>query len=454
MPPALRRTVFVFAGFLAALALLVALRNDFRLGPAPRPNIVVIMVDTLRADHLGVYGYQRDTSPSIDALALRGTVFTAPYSVSNWTNPAIKSMFTGLDPQAVMPEASHDEAMRMPLPLSVETFAELLKTRGYGTAALVDHPGIRPWGNFDQGFDSYTMLYEEGAPSGLGWAKSDTDYVAEQFGARIDEDPETPFLIYLHVVYPHRPYTPMGEYGGMFGPDGYDDYVPEQREMLLNAYDAEVKRTDDLVALLHDALARRELLDDTWVLLTSDHGEGFWEHSFAEHGNVFYDEMIKVPMILVPPRGDLSMPARLDTPVSNLDVFATILDIASVDPPAGTGGRSLLDSDTWADTSRSLFSESPHKYDIHGRAIIRGGMKYMHYPGRPAGQRDLLFDLQRDPREQTNLFGARPDLQAGLQDLLEEHRQLAAVELEKLTQTTVEPDDETLERLRALGYIR
>jgi arylsulfatase len=363
-------------------------------------------------------------------------------------------MFTGLDPQAVMPEAAHDEAIRMPLPLSVDTFAELVKRRGYRTAALVDHPGIRPWGNFDQGFDSYTMLYEEGAPGGRGWAKSDIDHVAAQFGARIDDDPETPFLIYLHVVYPHRPYTPMGDYGGLFGPDGYDEYVPEQRELLVNAYDAEVKRTDDLVALLNDALAARDLADDTWIIFTSDHGEGFWEHGFAEHGNVFYDEMIKVPLILVPPQGDLAMPARLDTPVSNLDVFATILDIASVEPPVGSDGRSLLDPETWSDATRSLFSESPHKYDIHGRAIIRDGIKYMHYPGRPAGERDFLFDLRRDPREQTNLFGARPDLQAGLQDILQEHRQLAASELDRLTQTTVEPDEETLERLRALGYIR
>ncbi|MGD8330827.1 MAG: sulfatase-like hydrolase/transferase, partial [Acidobacteriota bacterium] len=244
-----RAAIAVVLAVGAALALGAwCLRSGWLAPATPRPNIVVVLVDTLRADHLGTYGYARDTSPAIDALARRGTVFTTAYSVSNWTNPAIKSMFTGRSPQAVMEAATHDEAIRIPLPPAVTTFAELVQERGYRTAALVDHPGIKPWGNFDQGFEDYTMLYEEGAGGRGGWGKSDIEYVAGRFAEQIDAFAGEPFLIWLHVVYPHRPYLAPEPYRGVFGPDSYDDGDDrEQRDAMINAYDAEIRRTDDLV---------------------------------------------------------------------------------------------------------------------------------------------------------------------------------------------------------------
>jgi len=442
----------------SATALAVGLfwfRPAFLFSTAPRPNIVVVLVDTLRADHLGTYGYPRDTSPAIDALAERGTVFTSAYSVSNWTNPAIKSILAGRSPQALMQEANHADAIKMPLPLAVTTFAELAQTRGYRTAALVDHPGIKPWGNFDQGFERYTMLYEEGAQGDGGWAKSDIDYVAAQFGDRLDEYRNDPFLIYLHVIYPHQPYAPPGAYQGMFGPDSFDVFDISARDPIVNAYDAEIRRTDDLVARLQDALATRTLLEDTWLILVSDHGEGFWEHGFAEHGNAFYEEAIRVPLIVVPPQGQQGAPQRVDTAVSNVDVFATILDIAGVPLPEGTAGFSLVGgAPARQGSSNVVFSESAHSYDIHARTIIRDGFKYTNYPRRPRPERDRLFNLRDDPFERDNLFGTQFDIQAGLKRTLEQHRDRSAAERAGLTQTIVEPDKETLERLKALGYIR
>lgn len=451
------KAAVVFALALGAALAIGAwwLRPGLLTPETPRPNIVVVLVDTLRADHLGTYGYDRDTSPAIDALARRASVFTSAYSVSNWTNPAIKSMFTGRSPQAVMEEATHAEAIRIPLPPSVTTFAELAQEHGYRTAALVDHPGIKPWGNFDQGFERYTMLYEEGAAGRGAWGKSDIEYVAGQFGERLDEYGDEPFLIWLHVVYPHRPYHPPDAYAGTFGPDDYEEYEPAAREPIVSAYDAEIRRTDDLVARLEDALAARGRLQDTWILLTSDHGEGFWEHGFAEHGNAFYDEAIRVPLILVPPLGHQGTAGRVATPVSNLDVFATVAGIAGIVVPENTEGVSLVDGGPAAsDRPRALFSESAHSYDIHARTILRGGFKYTHYPSRPEDQRYFLFDLTADPGERDNLYGTRPELQTDLRALLEAHRARAATELATLTQTVVEPDPETLEALRALGYIR
>jgi len=423
------------------------------LRPAPpHENLVIVLVDTLRSDHLGAYGYARATSPAIDALADRGTVFTSACSVSNWTNPAIKTIFTGLSPQAVMPEARHDEAITMPLPGDMTTFAQRVRDRGYRTAALVDHPGIKPWGYFDRGFEQYTMLYEE---DGLdAWGKTDVDHVAGRFAERLDAYLNDPFLIYVHVIYPHRPYQAPAPYQGLFGPDTYADYDSAQRDSIVNAYDAEIRRTDDLVARLVDALEDRSLLEKTWVLLLSDHGEGFWEHGFDEHGNAFFDEAIRIPLILVPPKGRQDGPEQVDAPVSNLDTFATILDITGVPLPEETMGVSLLErGPSGAGASRVLFSESAHSHDIHAAAVIRDGFKYTVYPSLPEPEH-YLFDLHEDPFELANLYGTQPALEMALETLLEDHRAESTSLRRRLAQSVVVPDRETMERLRALGYIR
>lgn len=447
----------VFIYFVLSIAVLLAAvafwtRPNF-LFPSPQQNIVVIMLDTLRPDHLGIYGYPRNTSPAIDELAKRGTVFTSAYSVSNWTNPAIKSIFTGLSPQAVMREAKHKDAIRMPLPKEVTTFAELVKTRDYRTAGLVDHPGIKPNGNFNQGFDDYTMLYTEGAKGRGAWGKSDIAHVASEFEEHLDEYLNDPFLIYLHVVYPHRPYKAPSPYQGMFGQDSYDGYKQEMRKPLINAYDAEIKRTDDLIAMIHEAISSRGLLEDTWIILLSDHGEGFWEHGFAEHGSVFFNEMIKIPLIVVPPMGQQNGAKRVDTPVSNLDVFSTILDIAGVPAPEGTMGFSLIEGDSSAQNmpSRVLFSESAHSFDIRARTIIRNGMKYSNYP-KTEGV--VLFNLNRDPFEYRDLFGTMPKFEAESRKLLKEHQEQSMLERSWLKQHIVEPNKSTLEGLKTLGYIQ
>lgn len=437
-------------------AVLIWARPGFLFPSPKKPNIVVIMLDTLRPDHLGAYGYPRDTSPAIDDLANRGIVFTSAYSVSNWTNPAIKSIFTGLSPQAVMREAWHKEAIRMPLPEEVTTFAELLQTNGYRTIGLVDHPGINHGGNFNQGFDHYTMLFREGAKGRGGWGKSDVGHVTEQFSQQLDESLNDPFLIYLHVVYPHRPYKPPSPYQGMFGPDSFDGYKKRFREPIINAYDAEIKRTDDLIAGVNEAITSRGLLEDTWVILLSDHGEGFWEHGFAEHGNVFFNEAIKVPLIVVPPLGQQEGPKRVNTPVSNLDVFSTILDIAGIPVPEGTMGFSLIDGDLSAQNmpSRILFSESAHSFDIHARTVIRDDLKYTNYPNESDPEIILLFNLNKDPSEITSLYGTMPEIEAEYQELLNEHQERSSLEREWLKQSIVEPDERTLEGLKSLGYIQ
>jgi len=125
------------------------------------PNIVFILIDTLRADHLGCYGYDRDTTPNIDRIAKQGILFSNLYSVSNWTNPTIASLFTGLYPQGIFPQAWHKKAVKFVLPSELDTLAEVVRKAGYKTVALVEHPGINPEHRFDQGFDEYIMFHKK-----------------------------------------------------------------------------------------------------------------------------------------------------------------------------------------------------------------------------------------------------------------------------------------------------
>ncbi|MGB5295110.1 MAG: sulfatase-like hydrolase/transferase, partial [Thermoanaerobaculia bacterium] len=179
----------------AMLVLVVVAGCSDRAGDT-RDNVVLVMVDTLRADHLGCYGYERETSPNLDKLASSGVLFESFYSVAPWTNPAIASLFTGRYPRAVFPPLPHKKAIGIPLPSQLPTLAERLQEAGYRTVALVDHPGINPELQFDQGFERWSGLFREGDFD--TWAVTDSDFVLEQVEAALDELGGEKFFLYLH----------------------------------------------------------------------------------------------------------------------------------------------------------------------------------------------------------------------------------------------------------------
>lgn len=424
---------------------------------APKPNILIVLIDTLRSDHLGLYGYERETSPFMDTLAERSFVYETTYSVSNWTNPTIKSIFTGMFPQSVMTPAFHRKAIKLPLPEELVTFAELARQSGYDTHALVDHPGINANLRFDQGFDSYTLLFGDRRGKKRGWIKSRTQHVEEVFTEMLGNKTESPLLAYLHVVYPHLPYDQIpGRYRGMFGDQHYGEIDRSKRRQLINAYDAQIRQTDDLINNLFRRLAAFQMLENTWVIITSDHGESFWEHGSFEHGKTFFDEEIRVPMIVTPPLGSPLTGGRIATPVSNLDLFATIADLVGQPMPEGSEGFSLANGLIGIEQAdeRDLFSESPHSDDILARAVISGTHKFHTYPGSDFYIPEMLFDLENDPKETRNVA---PDQQPLIQQLrakLDQHIEKTEIDREWLKQRVIDPDEATLEGLRSLGYIQ
>jgi arylsulfatase A-like enzyme len=221
---------------------------------------------------------------------------------------------------------------------------------------------------------------------------------------------------------------------------------------MVNAYDAEIRRTDDLVGDLLADLESLGVNHRTWVTLVSDHGEGFGEHRLREHGNSFFDELLRVPLVLLPPRGRRE-PRRVSDPVSTVDLFPTILEMGGLAAPDELPGRSLLRFlDATGAEPRFLFSESPHSGDIEGAAVRSGPWKFIAYESGESLSH--LFHLGNDPAEENDLTEKERKQRARLRDELERH--LITVDRNRVALGAVEAgeaDEETLERLRALGYV-
>lgn len=457
------------SSFLMGVALAAILAGGLgcdKLRMRNRPNIVYLLIDTLRPDHLGCYGYGRETSPRIDRIAAEGIVFKRLYSVCPWTDPTIVTLFTGLYPQAVIPPAPHGRAIKQKLPLELDTLAEILRGGGYRTAAIVDHPGINMKRNFDQGFDDYVSLSKK-----LGWHKwvgSAPDAVFEELTAVLEKVEEDRFFLYVHLVYPHQPYTPKPPFEGMFGP-GFRRLVREEKQGVINCYDAEIRMTDELVGRMQDLMKQKGLLDKTYILITSDHGEGFWEHGLREHGNSLYNELLAVPLVICPPRAMDIQPRTVNELLSNIDLFPTVLDIARIDIPPATAGESLMPYITGKGrptAERMLFSENPHSRIVYGLSCQTERQKLIYETGKTiddlavfrqnvnAGQSVLFFDVQNDPLEKQNLVTWTPGIQADLGNALIDHKRRNEDHRKTIGLDTGPVDEATMQQLKSLGYVQ
>lgn len=426
------------------------------LGYRPRPDILFLLIDTLRPDHLGAYGYGRPTSPAVDRLAAEeGILFQRAYSVAPWTNPSIATLFTGKYPRALFAAVPYEAAIRQALPKNVQTLAEILRGAGYRTLALIDHPGINQKLGYGRGFDEFRGLF--GGERVLLSKPTDPESVLDAFKtatAAVGEAGQ-PIFVYLHLVYPHRPYAPPAPYAEMFGP-GFTRVEKGPKDGVINMYDAEIRQTDDLLAKIFAEMKARGWYERTAIVFTADHGEGFWEHGIAEHGRSLFNEEIRVPLVVVPPGGRTREPRVIDRPVSNVGLFATVLDFAGVLPPPDVPGESLLRfvrPGGAAGGPEWFFSESPHSVDIHAVAALSSeGQKYLRYRNPDSFPEEMIFDLAADPSEGRNLAGFFQGLGA-YRSRVRAHEERNRRALDAGEHETVEVEPETRERLRALGYL-
>jgi len=446
--PALRS--LLLAGPLVGLALAGC-------GAGRPPDVILVVVDTLRADRLGAYGYPKPTSPAIDAVAREGLVFTAAHSPATWTKPAVASLLTALYPGEhgiVRMMRGQDPRVRLQaLPSSLPTLADRFRAGGYATLAVVHQPNLGEEMGFARGFETFDH-------------RSSTDDFAlvEALLGRLDAaDRERPVFAWLHLLDVHWPYTerlpdlPLDAFGPVDPADRmHADRRAVRRSRLRHfrtanlatlgaRYDHGVAWTDRAIGKLVAGLRARGRWPRTLLVVTADHGEGFLEHGRLEHSYLPYDEVTHVPLVLRPPERARIAPGRRTSVVSLTDLGPTLLELAGL--PA------------WPDVSGKSFAaiargrEEPDRTALieteQARALRSADAKVMV---RPTGGVSY-YDLAADPRETRDLAVA--GCQGPCRDLLGRLRRVDAGLRPPLRPegADVRFTREDLEELRALGYL-
>ena len=463
---------------LLAIALLAA---SVALAAEPaRPSIILVVVESLRRDHVGCYGYGRATTPALDRFAAEGAQFRDAVAASSWTMPSVMSLFTS------QPPALHGvTTAQRSAGAGIVTLAAELRRAGYQTAGITANPMLHGRFGFAQGFDfydDYTIVFDAGLDmleeSGLRTANDrptgeETTRLALAWlnGKR---DPARPFFLFLFYFDPHYDYLPPAPYDGMFVPAGnrsgqtgagiyellHKAVGGEDREKLIGLYDGEIRYTDEHVGRLLEAVAELGILDATAVVVTGDHGEEFWEHGSGGHGRTLFDEVVRVPLLVRYP-ARIRAGTKVGAQVSHLDLMPTLLALAGVAVPTQCAGRSLLPllegelatkEDGSALAGRPMFLETEVEGPLQ-RGARTPTQKIVRFMAQGSA---ALYSLADDPGEQHDLAGTgraaefRPlfgQFDAWLGSLT--NRPPAGQKLD-----TKSLDPRLLQQLKSLGYAR
>lgn len=452
----------------------------------PRPNVLLITIDTLRADHLGCYGYARATTPRIDRLAAGSALFTRVTTCLPRTTQSIASILTGR-----FPHGHGARGLFASLPGANLTLAEIFNDAGYETGAVVSNMFLRPGQGFEQGFD----LYDNPPPRHDG--DSAVAVTATALRWLRERSARKPWFLWVHYLDPHWTYRPGPPFERRFDP-GFDDpftlyddlaagrltkgqvifrnpLSPRQLEHVVALYDGEIAQVDAALAPLLDE-AERPGTSPPLIVLTSDHGESLGEHGYCfAHGEYLYEPELHIPL-LVRYQGRVQPGLRIDAPAQNIDIAPTILALAGISRLQAVDGRPLLlvEDDRPGETGRLaraapgralVFAESDFqlihpenpRYFIPGPAgrwgsVSDGRYKLIRIP-RPGGELLELYDLHEDPGENRDLAGVaanrevRDRLLRELRKVTDEQPGLGA----PAHPQSLDPEDER--RLRSLGYV-
>lgn len=426
----------------------------------PPLNVVVLLVDTLRADHLGVYGYERPTSPNFDRFfSEEGVLFRAARAQASCTYPSVNSILTSRYPAPFLDQPEK----RMGIPEGMPSIAEILKANGYATIALSASPIVRKtgtkynnFGGFDRGFD----VFDEQCM----WREARC--MNEKLVSYLDQAGE-PFFAYVHYMDPHDPYRPPGWYQKRYAGDyvGLDfvaagnpnpiadaiqwnkpmpDYQPRDLEHLVDLYDDEITYFDGEFAVLMGELASRGVLDHTIVVLAADHGEQFLEHGFMKHCWTLFDTDIHTPLAFHLPGAGKGIEVR--DPVQNIDLVPTVLDYAGIDASSfafdGQSLRPLIEG-----------AAKPGAYAFAMQGVRRSVADERFKLRYNAKLREFyLHDLRLDPQERQDVLADHSSEFLRLQEALGKWETRIAEG--KTAAEMVTAGEAVQERLRALGYLR
>ncbi len=389
---------------------------------AEKPNILIWLVDTLRADHLSTYGYERETSPNLDAFARDAVVFENAYAPAPWTKPSTASLLTGLYPKRHRAIGYYGRLSGRRL------LGEYLQDRGYTTCAISANPWVDPEWGFGPGFDRFARTKD-----GLSSARAAK--MAGTLLAYLGNEPAEPFFAYVHTIDPHEIYRPPAPYNTKWGP-ALSPRAPRPMQTFdpprqlvrgfVDAYDGEISYNDAHFGRLMDELKQSGLYDDMLIIYVADHGEAFYEHGMGSHGRSLYEHQVHVPLVIKFP-GNAQGGRRVSERASLNDVVPTLLAYLEIEPADGLDGVDLvdlmagngpLDRPFFFQTDHTLGCfEPPMRSILDG--VLLGNFKYIQQES-PA-QRELLFDLVADPAEKRNLLASDPAVVAELGALLRDY---------------------------------
>ncbi len=426
---------------------------------APRPpNVVIVLIDTLRADHTSLYGYPRDTTPFLRRLGGEGVLFEQARAQASCTFPSVNSILSGRHPSIFLGQPGG----KLGFLASVPTLQEVLHDAGYRTLAISASTVVRKnpgphnkIGGFDPGFD----VFDEEC------MKRRAGCIAERSLAALPTD-GTPFFLYAHFTDPHSPYSPAPAFERRFTQRGaavrtwarrgdlgaVREFVrnggpaveptPLEKEYLMGLYDEDILTVDDGIRRLVEGLEERGLARRTLMVVMADHGEEFFERGGVYHCTTTYDELVRTPLLLVAPGLGAG---RVAVAVQNLDVMPTVLEALGIDSSKlGLEGRSLLDLARRAARSTPLAFSAQDVW----RSVSDGRFKIVLNLKSGAAQ---LFDLTRDPGEKIDVAKEdRPNFRR-LWAALEEH--LQKTEGGVGNRKSLEAMEESMKQLRALGYL-
>ncbi|MBW2287471.1 MAG: sulfatase [Deltaproteobacteria bacterium] len=460
-------------GIRAPLLALAALTSAACSAPAPPPNVVMIVIDTLRADRLGSYGYSRPTSPNIDALARESCLFENAVSQSSWTGPSIASLFTSMYP------SQHGMVdFKSSLGDALPTLAGVFRATGYTTLGVsANFTFISPNKGFSRDFDTFEVLSRPPEPGEkaeiYGTNSVAGGEVTERVFSLLAENRADPFFLYVHYMDPHSSYDPPAPFRDRFvadydGPiDGSTEQLqeivrgeleigPADIEHLQSLYDAEVATADAEVGRLLDHLRAIGAYEDSIVVLLSDHGEEFMDHGSLFHMFTLYREQIHVPLILRKP-GGLGGGTRVASIIELVDVGPTVLELAGIDDAREISGASHARSmgppvaavSAEGDAALSELHGDPLVTSVWRRKRHHAAMTTQGWTLLAGDRRDVLelYESATDEQQQIDRSATERDVRERLDGLLRAH---------PLTVWDERPDgdlsDEQRSGLRALGY--
>ena len=443
-----------------------------------RPNVVLIVLDTMRQDRMACYGYDKPTTPVLDQLAATARVFDRAYSTTSWTLPAHASIFTGQYP------ATHGATQEhWVLSESALTLAEVFRAEGYATAGIHANPILTAGAGYEQGFETYQSAWEQ--PYGTSPENKTLNLFRDTLAA---QSPGKPFFLFVNVIEPHSPYDSARQFQDRFVTDptqtiirnmwapyyiGEKTFTPAELQHLSERYDGEVLYADYMVGEMIRALQAHAAWENTIFVVTSDHGENFGDHGHYDHVFSLYEGTTRVPLILHYPAA--VAPGRETHRVQVTDIFATLTDLCGITTEAALRGPGLLESpppaarpivmeyyyprqtiEVYKDPAKRA-SPKLDPYRRRLRAIIQDGFKYI-WADKGA---EALYAIDADPKETNNLIDSPAHqatlatLRLALADWVTAHASAATTSpSSELPATPMrELDDDTVDALRSLGYL-